>query len=92
MLPIQTDLGGTAIDKLLRIGLLASKHINFLAAWAGISAAQRLIAMLARSQFKGCRLIFLGRIYSPFLSATESQNLNAIGRRDSPNGDSFARA
>ncbi|CAA9340858.1 hypothetical protein AVDCRST_MAG84-2349 [uncultured Microcoleus sp.] len=50
--------------------------------WAGISAAQRLIAMPARSQFKGCRLICLGRIYSAFLSATESQKLNEIGLRD----------
>ncbi|MEG4576009.1 hypothetical protein QUA56_25575 [Microcoleus sp. N3A4] len=51
-------------------------------AWAGISAAQRLIAMPARSQFKGCRLSFVGRIYSPFLSATEPQKLNEIGLRD----------
>ncbi|MEG4075540.1 hypothetical protein QUA30_22795 [Microcoleus sp. Pol14C2] len=74
------------------LGLLASKHINCRAVSAGISAAFGLIAMLARSQFQGCRLIFLGGIYSPFLSATESQNLNEIGRRDSPHGDSFARA
>ncbi|MEP6518091.1 hypothetical protein [Microcoleus vaginatus] len=78
--------GGTAINKLLKIRLLASKHINYRVAWAGISVAFWLIAMLARSQFKRCRLIFLGRIYSAFLSATESQNLNEIGRRDSPNG------
>ncbi|UNU24853.1 hypothetical protein D0A37_14345 [Microcoleus vaginatus HSN003] len=74
--------GGTASNKLLRSGLLASKHLNCRAAWAGISAAQRLIAMLARSHFKGCRLILLGWLYSAFLSATESQNLNEIGRRE----------
>ncbi|MEG4530654.1 hypothetical protein [Microcoleus sp. D2_18a_D3] len=84
--------GGTASNKLLRIGLLASQYINCRAALAGISAARRLIAMLGPIAVKGCRLIFLGRIYSAFLSATESQNLNEIGRRDSPHGDSFARA
>ncbi|MEG4272541.1 MULTISPECIES: hypothetical protein [unclassified Microcoleus] len=35
------------------------KHINCRAARAGISAAFRLIAMLAQWQFKGCILIFL---------------------------------
>jgi len=72
----------TASDKLFRSGIIASKHINFLVAWAGISATQRLIAMPARAEIKGCRLSFLSRAYCVFLSATEPQKFNEIGRRD----------
>lgn len=72
----------TAIDKLFRSGIIASKHINFLVARAGISATQRLIAMPARSEMKGCRLSFLSRAYCVVLSATEPQKFNEIGRRD----------
>lgn len=72
----------TAFNKLFRVGIIASKHINCLVAWAGISAAQRLIATDARSEFKGSRLSFVDRAYCVFLSATEPQNLNEIGLRD----------
>ncbi|MBW3585330.1 MAG: hypothetical protein KY448_05625, partial [Cyanobacteria bacterium 0813] len=60
----------------------ASKYINCLVAWAGISVAQRLIATDARSKFKGSRLSFVDRAYCVFLSATEPQNLNEIGLCD----------
>jgi hypothetical protein len=63
--------------------MLASQHLNCVVEWAGISVAVRADCDASSpSEFKGCRLTFVGRAYWVFLSATESQKLNEMGRPD----------